>query len=167
MLGSVHDAEDPLQDAFLRAWRGLQGLERRSSLRAWLYRIATNACLDAIARRPKRVLPIDYGPPADPRERPGEPLAETIWVGPYPDERLAMAEERAAPDARHEQREALELAFVAALHLLARSPARGAGAPRGARVLGSRGRPGARNDRRGGEQRPAARTEDRGRAVAG
>src|SRR4051812_49841148 len=60
MLGSVHDAEDALQDAMLRAWRGLPRLEDRSSLRAWLYKIATNACLDAIARRPKRVIPVDY-----------------------------------------------------------------------------------------------------------
>src|SRR5881396_2654515 len=62
MLGSVHDAEDALQDALLRAWRGLKRFEGRSSLRSWLYRIATNTCLDVIARRPKRVLPIDYAP---------------------------------------------------------------------------------------------------------
>ena len=61
MLGSVHDAEDALQDALLRAWRGLSKFEGRSSLRSWLYRIATNACLDAIGKRPKRVLPVDYG----------------------------------------------------------------------------------------------------------
>ena len=64
MLGSVHDAEDALQDALLRAWRGLPRFEGRSSLRIWLYRIATNTCLNAIARRPKRVLPIGYGPAA-------------------------------------------------------------------------------------------------------
>ncbi len=63
MLGSLHDAEDALQEALLRAWRGLSRFDGRSSLHTWLYRIATNACLDAIARRPKRVLPIDYGPP--------------------------------------------------------------------------------------------------------
>src|SRR5215204_4308480 len=60
MLGSSHDADDALQDTLLRAWRGLPGFRGRSSLRTWLYRIATNVCLDAIARRPKRVLPIDY-----------------------------------------------------------------------------------------------------------
>ena len=64
MLGSLHDADDALQDTLLRAWRALPEFEGRSSLRTWLYRIATNACLDAIARRPKRVLPIDYGPPS-------------------------------------------------------------------------------------------------------
>src|SRR5881398_608887 len=62
MLGSVHDAEDSLQDAMLRAWRGLKSFEGRSSLRSWLYTIATNTCLDQIAARPKRVLPVDYGP---------------------------------------------------------------------------------------------------------
>src|ERR671924_600552 len=66
MLGSVHDAEDALQEALLRAWRGLGRFEGRSSTRSWLYKIATNTCLDAIARRPKRVLPIDYGPANDP-----------------------------------------------------------------------------------------------------
>src|SRR5438067_9596001 len=76
MLGSVHDAEDALQDALLRAWRGLAGFEGRSSLRSWLYTIATNACLKAIERRPKRVLPIDYGAATDPHEGPGEPLVE-------------------------------------------------------------------------------------------
>src|SRR4051795_9238831 len=60
MLGSVHDAEDSLQDALLRAWKGLGGFEGRSSLRSWLYTIATNTCLNLIAKRPKRVLPLDY-----------------------------------------------------------------------------------------------------------
>src|SRR5918997_5477699 len=70
MLGSVHDADDALQDALLRAWRGLPRFEGRSSTRSWLYRIATNACLDVIARRPKRVLPIDYAPATDPEKGP-------------------------------------------------------------------------------------------------
>src|SRR3954471_7432272 len=64
MLGSVHDAEDALQEALLRAWKGMARFEGRSSLRSWLYRIATNTCLDSIQRRPKRVLPVDYGPAA-------------------------------------------------------------------------------------------------------
>ena len=124
MLGSVHDAEDALQDALLRAWRGLHGLEGRSSLRTWLYRIATNACLDAAARRPKRVLPVDYGPPAGPDDVPGEPLVEPVWLEPYPDERLGVEEGYAAPEARYEQREAVELAFIAAIqHLPARQRA--------------------------------------------
>src|SRR3954464_14949083 len=66
MLGSLHDAEDALQDAWLRAWRALGKLEDASAMRAWLYKIATNTCLDLIGRRPKRVLPVDYGPDTDP-----------------------------------------------------------------------------------------------------
>jgi RNA polymerase sigma-70 factor (ECF subfamily) len=94
MLGSVHDAEDALQDALLRAWKALPRFEGRSSVRTWLYRIATNACLDLIERRPKR--------PAE-------------WPEPFPDELLEIEDGRAAPDARYEQRESIELAFVAAL----------------------------------------------------
>jgi RNA polymerase sigma-70 factor, ECF subfamily len=118
MLGSVHDAEDALQDALLRAWRKLDGLKERSSLRAWLYRIATNTCLDVIDRRPKRALPVDHVPAADPADGPGEPLMESVWIEPYPDERLGVEDGFAAPEARYEQREGVELAFVAALQYL-------------------------------------------------
>jgi len=124
MLGSVHDAEDALQDALLRAWRALPRFERRSSTRSWLYTITTNTCLDLIARRPKRVLPIDYGPSSDPHDGPGVPLVESVWVEPYPDERLGLQAGFAAPEARYEQREGVELAFIAALqHLPARQRA--------------------------------------------
>src|SRR4051794_34319186 len=118
MLGSVHDAEDAIQEALLRAWRGLPRFEGRSSLRSWLYTIATNTCLNAIERRPKRVLPIDYGPATDPHVGPGEPLVESVWIEPYPDENLGLEDGLAGPDARYEQREAIELAFVAALQHL-------------------------------------------------
>jgi len=119
MLGSVQDAEDALQDALLRAWRGLPRFDGRSALRSWLYRIATNTSLDMINRRPKqRVLPIDFGPNTDPHAGPGEPLTESVWIEPYPDERLGLLDGRAAPDARYEQREGVELAFVAALQHL-------------------------------------------------
>jgi RNA polymerase sigma-70 factor (ECF subfamily) len=118
MLGSVHDAEDALQEALLRAWRGLPRFEGRSSLKSWLYTIGTNTALNAIEKRPKRVLPIDYGPAADPHQGPGEPVTESVWVEPYPDETLALEDGPAAPDARYEQREAVELAFVAALQHL-------------------------------------------------
>ena len=118
MLGSVHDAEDALQDALLRAWRGLPRFEGRSSTRSWLYKIATNACLDAIGRRPKRVLPIDYAAATDPGAGPGEPVVESVWIEPYPDETLGLADGRAAPEARYEQREGIELAFIAALQHL-------------------------------------------------
>jgi RNA polymerase sigma-70 factor, ECF subfamily len=118
MLGSLHDAEDASQEALVRAWRALPRFEGRSALRTWLYRIATNTCLDAISRRAKRVLPIDYGPPADPDGEPGEPLDESIWIEPYPDELLDLEDGYAAPEASYEQRESLELAFVAALQHL-------------------------------------------------
>jgi RNA polymerase sigma-70 factor (ECF subfamily) len=124
MLGSLQDAEDALQEALLRAWRGLSGFAARSSLRAWLYRITTNVCLDEIARRPKRIVPVDYGRPADPHAAPGKPLVESMWIEPYPDETLAVGDGRADPDARYEQRESIELAFIAALqHLPARQRA--------------------------------------------
>jgi RNA polymerase sigma-70 factor, ECF subfamily len=124
MLGSVQDAEDALQETLLRAWRGLRGFEGRSSLRSWLYKIATNACLKTIERRPKRVLPIDYAPASDPHDGPAEPVIESVWVEPYPDERLGLDGGLLGPDARYEQREAVELAFIAALqHLPARQRA--------------------------------------------
>jgi RNA polymerase sigma-70 factor (ECF subfamily) len=118
MLGSVQDAEDALQEALVRAWKGLPKFEGRSSLRSWLYRIATNTSLDAIQKRPKRILPIDYGPPADPHQGVGDPLVETVWIEPFPDETLGIEDGYASPDARYEQRESVELAFVAALQLL-------------------------------------------------
>ena len=118
MLGSVHDAEDALQETWLRAWRGLPRFEGRSSLRSWLYTIATNTCLNAIERRPKRVLPIDYAPAADPHGGPGEPVVESVWVEPYPDDQLGLQDGLAGPEARYEMRESVELAFVAALQHL-------------------------------------------------
>ena len=113
MLGSVQDAEDAVQETLLRAWRGLDQFEGRSSLRSWLYTIATNVCLRVIERRPARVLPIDYGPPSDPHTPLGPPLIESTWIDPYPD-----AQFEDGPAARYEQREAIELAFIAALQHL-------------------------------------------------
>src|SRR3954470_15696704 len=118
MLGSVHDAEDALQETTLRAWKGLARFQGRSSLRSWLYTIAPNPCLTHISRRPKRVLPVDYGPAADPHGGPGEPVVESVWVEPYPDETLGVEDGFAAPEARYEQRESVELAFIAALQHL-------------------------------------------------
>jgi RNA polymerase sigma-70 factor (ECF subfamily) len=107
MLGSIHDAEDAFQEALLRAWRGLAKFEARSSLRSWLYRIATNSSLRLIERRPARVLPIDHGPPGDPHGDIPPPLIESTWIEPFPDEGL-----------RYEERESVELAFTAALQHL-------------------------------------------------
>src|ERR671914_14191 len=118
MLGSLHDAEDALQETPLRAWRGLPDFGGRSSVPTWFYTIATNVCMDVLARRSKRVLPMDYGPPSPPTKAAGEPLIESVWVEPYPDEALELPDGPASPDARYEQREAVELAFVAALQHL-------------------------------------------------
>ena len=118
MLASVHDADDALQDALLRAWRGLAKFDGRSSLRSWLYRITTNTCLDLISRRPKRVLPIDHGPAADPGDDLGEPLIESVWVEPYADEMLGLEDGYSSPEARYERRESVELAFIVALQHL-------------------------------------------------
>jgi len=122
MLGSLHDAEDALQDTLLRAWRSVGRFEGRSSLRTWLYTIATNTCLTAIARRPARALPVDYGPAADPHDAGSEPLAESTWIEPYPDDELGLPTGLATPAAHYERRESVELAFVAALQHLAPRP---------------------------------------------
>jgi RNA polymerase sigma-70 factor (ECF subfamily) len=119
MLGSVYDADDALQETLLRAWRGLGRFEGRSSLRSWLYTIATNTSLTQISRRAKRVLPLDYGPAADPHDPPGRPLVESVWIEPYPDAQLGLNQGLASPEASYEQREGVELAFVAALQHLA------------------------------------------------
>ena len=118
MLGSVQDAEDALQDALLRAWRALGRFEGRSSLRSWLHTIATNTSLSLIERRPRRVLPLDHGPATDPDDGLGMPLVESVWIEPYPDAGLGLEDGIAAPEARYEQRESVELAFVAALQHL-------------------------------------------------
>jgi RNA polymerase sigma-70 factor, ECF subfamily len=116
MLGSTHDADDALQEALLRAWRGLARFEGRSSLRSWLYTVATRTCLDAVETRGKRALPIDLGPSSDRAVVGDPPLSEIAWLGPYPD--AGLGDGPAGPDARYEQREAVELAFVAALQHL-------------------------------------------------
>ena len=124
MLGSLHDADDALQETLLRAWRALPRFGGPGLLRPWLYTIATNVCLDAIARRRKRLLPIDHGSPSAPGDDPGAPLAESVWVEPYPDVEMGLEDGYAAPAARYERREAVELAFIAALqHLPARQRA--------------------------------------------
>jgi len=115
ILGSVEDAEDLLQETLLAAWRGLERFDGRSSLRTWLYRIATNRCLNALRdkrRRPPRVEPI-----ADPPEPTRH--SEPIWLEPYPDALIDMvADTSPGPEARHELKEAVSLAFVTALQHL-------------------------------------------------
>jgi RNA polymerase sigma-70 factor, ECF subfamily len=117
MLGSVHDAEDALQDALLRAWRGLPGFAGRGSVRSWLYSIATNAALDIARHRSRREFPVDFGPAAGQGADLDEPLTELSWLEAYPDRWLA-GDVFTSPEARYEQRESVELAFVAALQHL-------------------------------------------------
>ena len=85
MLGSVHDAEDALQEALLRAWRGLAGFEGRSSVRSWLYSIVTNAALDITRHRSRRELPVDFGPAAGQADHLGAAVTDPVWLEPYPD----------------------------------------------------------------------------------
>ncbi len=116
MLGSSHDADDVLQEALVRAWRGLAKFEGRSSLRTWLYTVATRTCLNAAESRSRRALPVDLGPASSQPVIADVPAAETAWLEPYAD--LGLGAGPTAPEARYEQREAVELAFVAMLQHL-------------------------------------------------
>jgi RNA polymerase sigma-70 factor, ECF subfamily len=120
MLGSFEDSEDLVQETFLRAWRSRErfGADGRFSFRAWLYRIATNACLDVLRTRARRVMPPDVVPAADPTDLPSPPAA-TPWLQPYPDrllEQVTAPEEE--PGAAVVARETIELAFIAAIQHL-------------------------------------------------
>jgi RNA polymerase sigma-70 factor (TIGR02960 family) len=116
ILGSMQDAEDALQETMVSAWRGLARFEQRSPLRAWLYRIATNRCLDALrdaGRRPPPEPEPPFAPPAPTR------MAEATWLEPYPDGLLeGIIDTTPGPEARYETRETIELAFIAALQSL-------------------------------------------------
>jgi RNA polymerase sigma-70 factor (ECF subfamily) len=120
MLGSFEDAEDLVQETFLRAWRGRTSFtfQGPSSFRAWLYRIATNMCLDALERNQRRVLPSQLGPAADPRTGL-RPPADVPWLQPYPDRLLeSAAPSDAAPDEAVVSKETIELTFIAAIQHL-------------------------------------------------
>jgi RNA polymerase sigma-70 factor (ECF subfamily) len=107
MLGSPFEAEDAVQETFIRAWRGWDGFEGRSALRSWLYRIATNVCLDMLSGRERRARPMDLGPSAEPVAENLSTLPEVTWVEPMPDPAEAAV-----------QRETVRLAFIAALQRL-------------------------------------------------
>jgi RNA polymerase sigma-70 factor (ECF subfamily) len=117
MLGSLHDAEDALQETLLRAWRGLESFEGRSALRPWLYRIATNACLDAIASRRRRVLPNATNPAAEAGVPLPGPTTEASWIEPMPDTLIDLRP-AVNPEAHYDARESVTLAFLATLQTL-------------------------------------------------
>ncbi len=116
MLGSYQDAEDVLQDTMLAAWQGLRTFEGRASIRTWLYRIATNRCLNAL--RSAHRLPAKEWDIADMEVPEPTRLGEVVWLEPYPDILREGAGKRGDPEARYEQNEAISLAFVTALQLL-------------------------------------------------
>ena len=115
MLGSPFEAEDAVQDTFIRAWRAYDRFEGRSALRSWLYRIATNVCLDMLSGRERRARPMDMGPSRDPLGPIGDILPEVTWIEPIPDTSVAPEGDPADVVA---SRETIRLAFVAALQHL-------------------------------------------------
>ena len=117
ILGSFEDAEDLSQETLLRVWKRLDSFEERSSLRTWLYKIATNACLDALDQRRARGLSRELYPRGDPRRELPPPAQEVSWVEPFPDEYIE-GQPTMYPEARYEVRESITLAFVAALQKL-------------------------------------------------
>jgi RNA polymerase sigma-70 factor (ECF subfamily) len=118
MLGSLDDADDAVQDTMVKAWRGMAGFAGRSSLRAWLYRIATNVCLDALDHRARRILPAAIVGPADPAAPPAPDDHDAAWLQPFPDTLLDRADTDSDPAAVTVRREHVELAFVAAIQHL-------------------------------------------------
>jgi RNA polymerase sigma-70 factor (ECF subfamily) len=116
ILGSPEDAEDALQETLITAWQHFDTLRSQASLRAWLYKIATNLCLNMRASRKVRGLPTARAKPADPRDPLQAPILESIWLEPLPDEYVAGV--IASPEARYETKESVALAFLAALQLL-------------------------------------------------
>lgn len=116
LLGSLQDAEDLVQETLLRAWRRLDGFEGRASLRTWLYKIATNACFDALDKRRRRVLPASAYPPATPAHPIDSIEDEVLWLEPYPDQLLPDG--FSSPEARYIVHETVSLAFLTALQLL-------------------------------------------------
>jgi RNA polymerase sigma-70 factor (ECF subfamily) len=122
MLGSTFEAEDAVQETLLRAWRGFDRFEGRAELRSWLYRIATNVCLDMLSGRERRARPMDFGPAGTADDQLGDPLPEVTWIEPIPNGRVLPND--GDPAEVTEQRESVRLAFIAALqHLPAKQRA--------------------------------------------
>ena len=116
MLGSTFEAQDAVQETFLRAWRGFDGFEGRAALRSWLYRIATNVCLDMLSGTQRRARPMDLGPARSADGPLGDPLPEVTWIQPIPDG--SVLPEDGDPAELAVERETIRLAFIAALQHL-------------------------------------------------
>jgi RNA polymerase sigma-70 factor (ECF subfamily) len=116
MAGSMHEADDLLQETLLKVWKGLPSFEDRSSLRTWLYRVATNACLDVLEKRQPRVLPFDLDGPVAPGDSIGYPSEESSWLGPCPEEFYSSL--AASPAAHYELQQSVSLAFLTAIQKL-------------------------------------------------
>ncbi len=116
MLGSAFDADDAVQDTMVKAWQAFDRFEGRSSVRSWLYRIATNVCLDTLRSRERRALPMDLSSPVPATTSPGEPLPDSVWIEPAPDAELIPIEGDPAQQAVF--RDTVRLAFIAALQTL-------------------------------------------------
>jgi RNA polymerase sigma-70 factor (ECF subfamily) len=116
MSGSLHDAEDLVQDSLIKAWKNLGQFEGRSSLRRWLYTVATRTCLDALESKRSRILPTALGPASPADADPAPPTEEVSWLDPYPDSAVQSGEK--SPEARYSARESVALAFLSALQLL-------------------------------------------------
>jgi RNA polymerase sigma-70 factor, ECF subfamily len=118
MLGSSHDSEDMVQETFVRAFRAQRTLRDPTAARAWLYRIATNVCIDELARRPRRARGPELGPPCDPDAAPAPPTPDAEWLEPAPSAWLSGATPATSPAAEYTLKEGIALAFVAALQVL-------------------------------------------------
>ncbi len=116
LMGSLQDAEDVVQETMLRAWRRLNTFEGRASFRAWLYKIATNACLDSLERASRRTLPVNIYPPADPETASVMSITDPVWLDPFPDEWLD--ETAISAEAHYTRHESVTLAFLTALQVL-------------------------------------------------
>ena len=141
MLGSVFDAEDAVQEVMVRAWRAVDRFDGRSSLRSWLYRIATNVCFDTPNGNKRRAMPVDMSPSASPPVEAslGVPLPEATWISPIPDGRVVP--ETSDPAELAVARESVRLAFVAALQHLPAKPRASAARCRAPRKRAARSPP--------------------------
>jgi RNA polymerase sigma factor (sigma-70 family) len=158
MLGSAVDAEDAVQETLIRAWRGQQGFEGRAALRSWLYRIATNVCIDMLKGRQRRARPMDLSAPSSAGKPLPPALPDDVWVQPIPDKRLLSS--ATDPGDAVASQESIRLAFVAAVQVPAVPAAGGPHPSRRHALADLRGRPASRYDGSLRQELPAASKGD-------